>query len=291
MARRPLPDDLVHRLAGAEALDRPAEAVAKQVRSLLGSGGLKDALSGTWQGHAVHPPLTDVVIGSWTSATLLDLIGGRSSRRAAELLVGAGIVAALPTAASGASDWADSTVGDEKVRRVGAVHAVANVAALGLYTASLVARRSGRHAGGVKLGLAGAGILVLSGFLGGHLSLGRGVGVDQTVFDHQPHDWTDAIAETDLPDGAPRTADIAGTRILLVRTDGTVRALDDRCCHRGGPLHEGEIADGTVTCPWHGTVFRLEDGSVERGPGTFPQPAYDARVHDGRIQVRLQEPR
>ncbi len=291
MPRRPLPDALVHRLGSAEKLDRPAEAVARRVRSSLGSGALKDLLSGTFQGHAVHPPLTDVVIGSWLSASALDLLGGSGSRRAAERLIGLGIVAAVPTAASGTSDWADSTVGDARVRRIGAVHAVANATALVVYTASLTARRRGRHGRGVRLGLLGMGLLTASGFLGGHLTLGRGIGVDQTAFDPQPEEWSDALAEGDLADGAPRTADVGGTTIMLVRAHGTVRALNDRCCHRGGPLHDGEISESTVTCPWHGSVFRLEDGSVERGPGTFPQPVYDTRVQDGRIQVRLRQPR
>lgn len=290
MARRPLPDALTDRLGEVDALDGPAEAVATQVRSALGSGAVKDLLSGTWQGHPLHPILTDVVIGVWTSAGVLDVIGGRDSRQAAERLIGVGIAAAVPTAASGSSDWADTTLTDDKVRRVGAVHGATNVAALGLYAASLRARRRGRHGRGVALGFAGATVMAASGFLGGYLSFTRGVGVDQTVFDPQPDEWTDALADVDLHEGEPQTADVGGTEILLVRTGAAVRALEDKCCHRGGPLHEGEVDGDSVTCPWHGTIFRLEDGAVVRGPGTFPQPTYQTRVHEGRIQVRLQQP-
>jgi nitrite reductase/ring-hydroxylating ferredoxin subunit len=74
--------------------------------------------------------------------------------------------------------------------------------------------------------------------------------------------------------------------VLLTRQDGRVYALADRCSHRGGPLHQGEVADGCVTCPWHGSVFRLEDGSVVRGPAAYPQPALDVRVEAGGILVR-----
>jgi nitrite reductase/ring-hydroxylating ferredoxin subunit len=56
--------------------------------------------------------------------------------------------------------------------------------------------------------------------------------------------------------------------------------------HRGGPLDEGELSNGCVSCPWHGSVFVLEDGSVERGPAAYTQPALEARVHDGSIEVR-----
>src|SRR3954466_10513177 len=67
---------VVEAIESAEALDAPARAVAKQVRNTLTPGALKDAISGTWLGHALHPMLTDVVIGSFVSATLLDLVGG-----------------------------------------------------------------------------------------------------------------------------------------------------------------------------------------------------------------------
>lgn len=290
MPRRPLPDALTSRLGATEALDAPAAAVAGRVRSVLEAGGLKDLLSGTWLGHPLHPGLTDVVIGAWTSATILDLIGGRESRTAAERLIGVGIAAAVPTAASGSSDWADSTMGDAQVRRIGLVHAGANVAALGLYGASLLARRRGRHGRGVGLGVAGAGLLAGSGFLGGHLTLARGIGVDRTVFDRRPAEWTDAIAGAELAEGEPRKAEVEGAAVMLVRIDGAIHALEDRCSHRGGPLHEGTIAGCTVTCPWHGSIFRIDDGSVERGPAAYPQPIYDTREQDGRVQVRLRQP-
>ncbi|HEX8104828.1 MAG TPA: hypothetical protein VF533_19570, partial [Solirubrobacteraceae bacterium] len=81
---------LAERLEGLSALDGVGKTVAKQVRGLLAPGTLKDTLSGTALGHALHPVLTDVVIGSWTSATLLDLIGGKSTDAAARKLIVAG---------------------------------------------------------------------------------------------------------------------------------------------------------------------------------------------------------
>lgn len=269
-----------------EALDRPAEAIAKRVRNAIPRGPVKDALSGTWLGHSFHPVLTDIPIGTWTSASLLDLLGGRAARPAARRLIATGIVAALPTAITGANDWADSTRASAQVRRVGAVHAVANVAALALYCASYLARRQGRHDRGAALGAGGVAALVVGGHLGGHLSYARGVGVDQTVFDDAPDEWVDAIALDELRDGEPTMATVGEVSILLVRQDGEMHALDDHCCHRGGMLHEGEIHDGSVTCPLHGSTFKLDDGSVVRGPAAYPQRTFDVRVTDGRVQVR-----
>jgi nitrite reductase/ring-hydroxylating ferredoxin subunit/uncharacterized membrane protein len=285
-AQRPVLHRLAEEVGGAQALDGPAEAVARAVRGAVPRGPIKDTLSGTPLGHALHPLLTDLPIGTWTSSMLLDLLGGARARGASQRLIGMGLLAAAPTAATGLNDWADTTPASDGVRRIGAVHAVANVAALGLYTASWAARRRGRHARGVALGLAGLGALTVGGHLGGHLSYSRAVGVDQTAFETGPADWTVVFDDAALPEGALRAAQLHDHTVLLARVDGQVRALADRCAHRGGALHEGEIVDGCVECPLHGSRFRLDDGSVERGPSAYPQPAYEVRVKDGRIAVR-----
>ncbi len=284
---RPALHWLAERVGALEQLDGAAERLSTAVRGVIGSGPVKDALSGTWLGHALHPLLTDVPIGSWTSATILDLLGGRDSEKAADRLIGVGIAASLPTAASGYSDWADTTLTSDSVRRVGLVHAAANGTAIALYGLSWVARKRGRRARGVALALAGGGALAVGGHLGGHLSYSRGVGVDQTTFEYGPTDWTAALPDDQLTEGESKTADVADVTVMLTRRDGRVYALRDRCTHRGGPLHEGEIEDGCVVCPWHKSAFRLEDGSVATGPATAPQPAYDVRVREGSIEVRV----
>lgn len=290
-AKKPLAHALVERLEQAAPLDAPAEAVAKQVRSAIPKGPVKDALSGTYLGHALHPLLTDAVIGSWLSATILDLVGGGESQTAARRLTAAGILASLPTAASGLNDWADTTPADPGVRRVGAVHAVANIAALGLYGASYAARRGGRRVRGAALGLGGLALLGASGHLGGHLSYSQGVGVDETTFDQRPTDWTDAgpAAGVDRP-GAITCARVGGIDVAIVNDAGRLHALQDRCNHRGGALHEGELRDGCLVCPLHGSAFRIADGSVERGPAAYPQPAFEVRAEGDRLQVRASAP-
>jgi nitrite reductase/ring-hydroxylating ferredoxin subunit len=56
-----------------------------------------------------------------------------------------------------------------------------------------------------------------------------------------------------------------------------------------GPLSQGEVVDGCVRCPWHGSTFRLADGWNVRGPATSPQPAFETRLVDGRVEARLVE--
>jgi nitrite reductase/ring-hydroxylating ferredoxin subunit/uncharacterized membrane protein len=288
-ATRPRLHHLAERVGAATSLDGPAEAVAGWIRGIVPRGPVKDALSGTPLGHALHPLLTDLPIGTWTSASLLDVVGGPAARPAAERLIAAGILAAVPTAASGLNDWADTTPADDTVRRTGAVHAVANVAALGLYAASLAARRADRHGRGVALGLLGVGALSVGGHLGGHLSYAKAVGVDRTAFDAGPEDWTEVYDDAALPEGELRRAEVDGQPVVLARRHGQVHALADTCAHRGGALSDGELTGDCVECPLHGSRFRLSDGSVERGPSAYPQPRYDVRVENGRIALRAGE--
>src|SRR4051795_13760898 len=167
----------VEAVEGAVALDALAKPLGKFVRGRLARQPLKDILSGTWLGHAVHPVLTDVVIGAFLSSTMLDLLGGDDGERARRRLVSVGIVAAAPTVLTGANDWADAEPVDDGVRRAGLVHAASNTTALVLYAGSLAG--SGRNASALRLG--GAAALMVGGYLGGHLTLTKGVGPAQTV--------------------------------------------------------------------------------------------------------------
>jgi nitrite reductase/ring-hydroxylating ferredoxin subunit/uncharacterized membrane protein len=279
-------EPLVRQLESASALDPIGKSVGKAARGAFGHGALKEALSGTPLGHAVHPVLTDVVIGSFVSATLLDLLGGDSDGRAAERLIAVGIAAYVPTAATGANDWADSEFADPAVRRVGLVHALSNTTALSLYSASLIARRRGSRARGKVLAAAGATVLTVAGYLGGHLSFTRDVGPNQTAFDPGPSDWSTALDAGDLPAGEPRRVVVEDTPVFLLRHGDGLHAIHDRCSHRGCALTRGKIDGESIVCACHGSRFSLHDGSVEHGPATTGQPAYDVRETEGKIEIR-----
>jgi nitrite reductase/ring-hydroxylating ferredoxin subunit/uncharacterized membrane protein len=280
------PYEVAKSLEQVDALDGPAEFLSAKVRELVPGGPVKDVLAGTWLGHALHPVLTDVPIGTWTSALLLDWLGGSGSQEAADRLIAFGLAAAAPTFATGWIEYADSTVGSVAVKRVGIVHALSNGGGALMMAASLAARRRGARGRGKLLALAGGAFMGAGAYLGGHLSFGTGIGVDRTAFEEPGTDWHDVLAEDELADGKPRCVDVDDVHVLVVRHDGELFALSDHCAHRGGPLHEGEVADGCVTCPWHGSVFRLRDGAVERGPTAYPQPKWDVRTEGGRVHVR-----
>jgi nitrite reductase/ring-hydroxylating ferredoxin subunit/uncharacterized membrane protein len=276
-------DEIADRVSNLSVLDRIAEPLATRVSEAFGRSRLKDVLSGSWFGHPLHPLLTDLPIGSWTSAMVLDLVGGRRGRRAADTLVAVGIASAVPTAATGLSDWSD--LGQED-RRIGLVHAASNSVALGLYVASLVARLRGRRLRGVVLGFAGATAATAGGFLGGHLVYRRGAGVDHTAFDAGPDAWTQVDGAVAPAEGEMTAVSAGDVDVMVTRRAGGLCGLDDRCTHQGGPLHEGELIAGRVRCPWHASEFMLDDGSVVHGPATAPQPAYDARSVAGVLQIR-----
>ena len=276
-------DALVRRIEGFTALDKVAKPVAGLVGKAVQPRAVRNLLSGTDLGHPAHPMLTDLPIGAWSMSALLDVFGGANAEQAADLLVGAGILSAVPTAATGLNDWSDTIGGD---RRIGAVHATANVAALSLYVASLIARRSGGRGTGKLLGLAGFGVMVVGAYLGGHLSFAKGVNVNHTFLEHRSHEWTTVLAEAELAEGELRRVSVGEASVLLVRDDGQIHALANTCSHAGGPLDEGELADGCVICPWHASTFRLTDGHIVRGPASVPQPAYQTRVRNGKIEVR-----
>lgn len=276
----------MHGVERWEAVDAVAGPVRQLVAKVIPGGALKDALSGTWLGHPLHPLLVAVPIGSLVGASVLDA-GPGDNAAAARRLVGLGVVAAIPTTAAGLSDWSDTTGAEQ---RVGAVHAALNLAAIALYGASWVRRRRDDRSGAV-LALAGGALMGAAGYLGGHLSYALGVGVDTNAFQVGPTDWQAIGSLGELGDGRAHAVTAAGVSLLVVKQSGRLHVVDNRCSHRGAPLSDGEVADGCVTCPWHASVFELDTGAVRRGPATRPQPVYETRVVGDTIEVRRDEPR
>jgi nitrite reductase/ring-hydroxylating ferredoxin subunit/uncharacterized membrane protein len=274
----------LQRIERLEVLNALGQKATLAFSNVVRPGRVKDLLSGTWMGHPAHPMLTDLPIGAWVSAVVLDVVGNQRTAPTADALVGLGVLAALPTAVTGLNDLAD--IVDPEERAIGTAHAVGNVTAVVLYGASYLTRWRERRDMGTALALAGTAALTASGFLGGHLAYRKGVGVAQTAFQPRLEDWTPVLDDEDLPAGRPTRVSVDGTDVLLYRDAGSICAIANRCTHRGGPLHKGKVRDAQVTCPWHLSTFALENGSVVRGPATAPQPAYEVRTRDGRVEIR-----
>ncbi|GGT29942.1 MULTISPECIES: Rieske 2Fe-2S domain-containing protein [Streptomyces] len=274
----------LERLEQWPAPDRIASTLRRVVRAVP-LGRARDVLHGLPLGHPLHPLLVQVPVGAWLSAAVLDCVPGR--RTEPQLLIGVGLAAAGPAAVAGWADWAELP---PEQSRVGLVHAASNIAAVSLYAASLAARLRGRHVRGRLLSTAGLAAVGLGGALGGHLAYRQASGANhaEAVPHLVPQDWTRLGPVSDFPAGQAVRADLAGVELLVVReAGGQMHALAGRCSHMAGPLAEGDIDDGCVRCPWHGSVFRLSDGWNVRGPATSPQPSFECRTVDGHIEARL----
>lgn len=275
------PFDQIGRLEKLTLLDPVSRLLARGVTAVVTPPKLENALHGTWLGHPLHAVLVQVPTGSFVSATLLDLTGADPA--AADRLATVGLLSSLPAAAAGATDWSKAS---PNTQRTGLVHAALNTAGLVLWIASRVARARGDRASGTRLGQLGTAVLGASATIGGHLSYRNGLGADSQsdLGLVGPSDWVDVGAD-DLPDSTPVRRDADGTAVVLVRQGSTVHALADLCTHQSGPLSDGEVADGCLSCPWHGSRFRLSDGAVVQGPSVHPQPVFDVRRSGGRLSV------
>ena len=246
---------------------------------------------GRWLGHPLHPALSDLPVGLWTGALMLDLTDrDQDPRRAigpAALFSAAGIAAAVATAATGVVDW---TVSDDEDRRLGLFHGVLNTAALGLQGLSLAARLTGHRRPAQGLGAASLAVTGAAAYLGGHLVFAKAVMVNRVAGADGPRRWVKVIEEAELPDDVPTGVLAEGRQVLLYRHDGTLYALDNLCSHAAGLLSRGTVAGLTVTCPLHGSQYCLADGSVRRGPSHQPQPVIRTRVRNGWIEARGNQP-
>jgi nitrite reductase/ring-hydroxylating ferredoxin subunit/uncharacterized membrane protein len=278
---------LSDRLEYAEGLDRVAEPVQKVVQKLP-PGRVRDALHGVWLGHPLHPVLVQVPVGAWMSAAFLDALGkdGDGARH----LIGLGLLASVPAAVAGWTDWAEQ---HEQQLRTGVVHAAANGAAVTLYTGSLVARARQRTGLGKALGYAGLAAVTLAAMLGGDISYRQAGGVNhaEEVPHLVPPGWQDLMPLAELAPGQPVKAMLGDVPVFVFRSGDEVSVLANKCSHMSAPLSDGEVTgdgeDRCVTCPWHGSVFRLRDGVVVHGPATADQPAFQTRIQAGIVQVCL----
>jgi nitrite reductase/ring-hydroxylating ferredoxin subunit/uncharacterized membrane protein len=279
----------VESLERQDWLEPLADRLQRAVVAAYQAGGatgrrIRDFLHGTWLGHPLHPVLTDVPLGAWTLATVLDLWGGanRHQDRAADAAIGVGLAGAVGAAVTGMTDWQHTTAED---RRVGLLHGLLNLSATGLYAVSLALRLRGVRTPGRTIGGLGFTVALGAAYLGGHLVYRKRIGVN-----HAPRaDWDDfvtALPIGDLRESVPQRVDIAGVAVVLIRRASRIYALADSCAHLGGPLSEGQVDDLAIRCPWHGSRFALEDGGVLEGPSTFAQPCFDVRVRTGQIEVR-----
>jgi nitrite reductase/ring-hydroxylating ferredoxin subunit/uncharacterized membrane protein len=281
--------DAVARQNWIGRLSQGAQQLVQQAFEAAGPAGqqVADALHGTPVGHPLHPALTDIPVGAWTAALVLDLLDAARGRTdlapGADVAIGVGLVGALAAVPTGVTDWKEL---DTKPLRIGLIHGVLNLSATTLYGASLLLRKNGARGLGRGAAFAAYGLVIVAGYLGGDLVYRDQIGVSHANPVWTPLKWARALAEIDLDEGAMRRVKIGDRRIMIVRYEGQIYAMEAACSHLGGPLEDGTLEDGCVVCPWHGSRFSLATGEPVDGPAAIPQPCFETRVRDGQIEVR-----
>ena len=244
-----------------------------------------------FKAHPIHPALIPFPFAFLTGAFVCDAIGAvldaPSLWTTGAYLSVAGIAAGLLAAVPGLIDYVYTVPPNSSGKTRATKHAVANVVVLVLFALAWFSRRPGFEPGVLTLALelAGAALLMYSGYLGGTLVTRNMISVDHryaAAGKWQEADFTAKAGEPlvvghveDLKPGQMKLLRINGRRIVLARTADRYSAFDDRCTHRGGSLAGGVMIDGTVQCLWHGSQFDGTTGRVTCGPAKAAIRVYE----------------
>lgn len=289
--------DLDERVTNALVESKSVRGLAKFFQKIMNAlfvdtplHPLKIFLNGTWLEHPLHPLLTDVPVGAWTAAILLDLIAllfhVNGLGVASAIVNGLGILAALAAIATGLTDWMDV---DPPELAVGIMHAAINSTATLLFILSFALAWGNSWEIGWQVfipALIGYLTIAIGASIGGSLVYRRGVMINRNAYRAGPKNFVPVLPLQDLAENTPKRVDVKGRPVILVRRGEKIFAIGAVCSHYGGPLDEGTLKGDTVECPWHFSKFSLIDGRVVAGPATAPMPAYETQVKDGQIQVK-----
>jgi len=267
--------------------------VTSAVFRVLGTPGrfLQDFFNGVWLGHSLHAVLVDVVVGAASAALLLDLLrvvfGVEGLETATTWVVGLAWVSGVGSIMTGLTDFKDTSP-DSATRDVAGLHGVINIVGTGGFAFSTMSRLNGDHDAGFWGLVIGYAVISLGAFIGGHVVYKYGYSINVNAFSRgkRAADFTAVLPAAELPEHTPTKATFGSTAVVLVRRGDVVHALKNTCSHAGGPLAEGKLGDGTIQCPWHGSVFRLVDGSVVHGPATSRQVSYRARINGDQVEIQ-----
>lgn len=287
----------VHLLERQEWLDAPSYKLEHATGFLFNLAGARarstqDLLHGVWLGHPLHPTLTDIPLGAWSTAFVLDTVDllvprPPGLRRAAQLAVGLGVLGGVAAAVTGVTDWQHT---HDDARRLGMVHGAGNTMALALYGMSWRDRRRGHLARARVASSVGYAVAVIGSYLGGALVFRHRVGVDHGDARLTPRTFTAVLAQADLCEDTPTLVDCAGVAVVLLRHDGRITALGGDCPHLGAPMAQGWLYRGALVCPWHGSRFDPQTGAVVTGPATSPLACFQTRLREGHIEIRRVPP-
>jgi nitrite reductase/ring-hydroxylating ferredoxin subunit len=158
---------------------------------------------------------------------------------------------------------------------------------LALNVGSLVLRAQGRRPPAKVVSALGFLTSSVAAHIGGELSFGLGVRVNRTAWQRAPSDFVPVLDEAEVQGETLHRVEVEGTPVVVARSRaGDLCAIAATCTHFGGPLDQGTRDGDSVVCPWHGSRFDLCTGEVLDGPAVFPEPRFEVRVREGKIELR-----
>ena len=252
--------------------------------------------------HPLHPILILFPIAFFTGTLVAHsaawLLQKPELLYTATLLNWAGVVMAVVAAVPGLIDFIYTVPPNSSGKKRAAQHGILNTTALVLFIIALWLRRRNDIQPIVVLAfeIAGVTLMLVAGWMGGTLVHRNQIGVDQRYANagkwneeyFTTNDSTLKVAERDeLKVNAMKLLHINGKRIVLARTEKGFAAFDDHCTHRGGSLAGGSLACDTVQCPWHGSQFSVQDGSVKAGPTKERIQTYTVAEENGAVMLTL----
>jgi nitrite reductase/ring-hydroxylating ferredoxin subunit/uncharacterized membrane protein len=268
---------------------------------------LKDFLEGKAWRSPLHPALVHLPIALFPISVLLDVAGwiipGTDGLvRGAFGCIIAGLVTGLVAGASGMVDYTDIR-DDHPAKKTATLHMILNLVALGLFGASAGLRYGALDAertatAPLVTSVVALVVLSYSGYLGGHLVYGDGIGVGRhrrrtrlpeatIVTNPNEGDAVPVANENSLAEGETLRVEISGVIVTIARADGALYAVQEFCTHRYGPLSEGTLLGCEVVCPWHNSRFDLRTGKVTHGPAKVDLRTFRVETRAGKIWLEV----
>jgi nitrite reductase/ring-hydroxylating ferredoxin subunit/uncharacterized membrane protein len=257
----------------------------------------------SYNGHPLHPALIPFPFAFLTGAFVFDALGWMFSRPSwwttGSHLAAAGVLSALVAAIPGAIDYVYSVPRKSSGKQRATAHMVINLSAVAAMAIAWLTRPAAPGTLPVlALEFIAVTLLLYGSSMGGVLVTRNQISVDHRYADAGK--WKETTIDGASSRTAVATADelkpnqmkllhIGSRRIVLGRTEHGYVAFDDRCTHRGGPLADGVMICGTVQCPWHGSQFDVQSGTVKAGPAREGIHTYRLETKDGQVWLNLAE--
>jgi nitrite reductase/ring-hydroxylating ferredoxin subunit/uncharacterized membrane protein len=253
-----------------------------------------------FRNHPLHPILVGFPIAFFAGTLFFDVLTliqpDNHFERTAFYLNIAGIATGLLAAVPGIIDYRYTVPPDSSAKKRGLKHGLINTFVIILFAVAVIFRINGLE-NKLIIGIEILGIigLTIAGWLGGTLVVRNQIGID--IRYAGAGKWNEVYIDSDekiipvattdeLKANQMKLIHLNGKRIVVARGDNDIySAFDDRCSHRGGSLAAGTLICNTVQCPWHGSQFDIQSGSVVAGPADDGIKVYQLIVKENVIYI------